>query len=479
MTTKLWAGRFQKPTDRLVEAFTASIQVDQRLARHDIVGSMVHARMLGRQGIIPAEDARSVAAGLAQVWSDLQSGHSTFSPELEDVHMNVETLLGAKIGPVAGRLHTARSRNDQVATDIRLYFKETAQATVSAIRALQATLLNLAGDHLHTVFPGYTHLQRAQPVVLAHHLLAYFEMLERDAQRFEDGFRRANALPLGSGALAGVPYPIDREWVATTLGFAAVTTNSVDAVSDRDFLIEYEAAAALCIMHLSRFAEEIVLWSSGEFGFIELDDGFATGSSIMPQKKNPDVAELVRGKTGEIYGALLSLLTTMKGLPLAYNRDLQVDKAGFFRASDTLVACLEVFAPMLATMRVRPERARQAAEGGYSLATDLADYLVRQGLPFREAHHCVGGLVAYALEQGKTFERLSLSEYQRFSSLFQVDALEITIERSLEARAATGGTAPVQVAGQLANARLTLEHANVVDVPEYLPDRFLPPEDGL
>ena len=479
MTSKLWAGRFQKATDRSVEAFTASIQVDQRLARHDIVGSMVHARMLGRQGIIPEQDARAIAGGLAEVWIDLEGGRSTLSAELEDVHMNVESLLAAKIGPAAGRLHTARSRNDQVATDMRLYFKEMAAATIAAIRSLQTTLIDLAGGHLNTVFPGYTHLQRAQPVVLAHHLLAYFEMLQRDGQRFEDAYRRADALPLGSGALAGVPYPIDREWVAATLGFARVTANSLDAVSDRDFLIEYEAAAALCIMHLSRFAEEVVLWSSGEFGFIELDDGFATGSSIMPQKKNPDVAELVRGKTGEIYGSLLALLTTMKGLPLAYNRDLQEDKAGFFRCADTLLACLDVFAPMLATMRVRPERTLQAAEGGYSLATDLADYLVRQGLPFREAHHCVGALVRYAIERGKTFDQLALSEFQQFSPLFREDALEITTARSLEARAVTGGTAPAQVAHQLAGARQSLDEARPLGVPEFLPERFLPPADGL
>ena len=472
MTTKPWAGRFEKATDKLVEAFTASIQTDQRMARHDIVGSIAHVRMLGRQGIITTAEQEAIAQGLRAIWRDLQSGARELSAEYEDVHMNVETLLSDRVGAVGGKLHTARSRNDQVALDARLYARELIADTAAAVCGLQAVLAELAERHSETIFPGYTHLQRAQPVVLGHHFLAYFEMLERDQGRLRDCYARANVLPLGSGALAGVPYPIDRESVARELGFAAVTANSLDAVSDRDFMLEYEAAASICMMHLSRLAEETVLWSSQEFGLIELDDGFATGSSMMPQKKNPDVAELVRGKTGQIYGNLLALLTTMKGLPLSYNRDLQEDKPGFFQTGDTLVAALQVFAPMLASMRVKPEMARLAAEGGYSLATDLADYLAERGLPFREAHHCVGALVSYALQQGKTFGELTLEEFQRCSPQFGPDALEISTARSLAARSATGGTAPQTVARAAAAAQERLSAQTPLSAPVLDPETF-------
>jgi len=473
MTTKPWSGRFEKETDKLVEAFTASIAVDQRLARHDIVGSMAHARMLGRQGIIPPEDAAAIAKGLVEVWRDIQAGGVQFSAGLEDIHMTVEALLAEKIGPVAGKLHTARSRNDQMALDLRLFAREAIVATEQALRELEEVLLGLAEEHRATLVPGYTHLQRAQPVLLAHHFLAYFEMLQRDKARFRECFWRTDVLPLGSGALAGVPYPIDRAGVARELGFAGVSANSLDAVSDRDFLIEYQAAASLCMMHLSRLAEEIILWSSAEFGFVELDDAFATGSSIMPQKKNPDVAELVRGKTGQVYGHLLGLLTLMKGLPLSYNRDLQEDKPGYFSTVDTLISSLQVFAGLLKTMKVHPERTRRAAEEGYALATDLADYLVRKGLPFREAHQCVGALVGYASRQGKAFSEISLEEYRRFSPLFAEEVLNITVESALEARDTVGGTAPRQVAAQLAAARVALAQEQPLVVPPLDPEAFL------
>ena len=472
MTHKPWSGRFEKETDKLVEAFTASVEADQRLARHDIVGSIVHARMLGRQEIIPPAEAEAIVAGLQAVWRDFEAGHMQLYASSEDIHTAVESCLAQKIGPTAGKLHTARSRNDQVALDLRLFAKEATAATLEAVGALQGALLELAEAHRDTLFPGYTHLQRAQPVLLAHHLLAYFEMLQRDKARLHACFQRADVLPLGSGALAGVPYPIDREWVARELGFSQVSNNSLDAVSDRDFLIEYQAVASICMMHLSRLAEEVVLWSTQEFGFIELDDAFATGSSIMPQKKNPDVAELARGKTGQVYGNLLAMLTTMKGLPLSYNRDLQEDKPGYFRTVDTVLSSLSVFARMLETLRVDPERTRAAAEGGYSTATDLADYLVGQGLPFREAHRSVGELVRYAMRQGKSFSELSLEEFQRFSMLFAPDVRDITVERALAARSATGGTASEQVAAQLAAAKRVLAEEAALSVPDLRPENF-------
>jgi len=469
---KPWAGRFEKGTDKLVEAFTQSISFDQRLARLDICGSMAHATMLGRQSIIPAGDAATIVRGLAAVWQRIAAGHAPFEASLEDIHMAVETMLGTEVGATAGRLHTARSRNDQVATDLRLFAKESLAAAHHGLTALLATLADLAEAHQDTLFPGYTHVQRAQPVSLAHHFLAYFEMFRRDRDRLADCFRRTDVLPLGSGALAGVPYPLDRAWVAQRLGFAAISANSIDAVSDRDFVIEYEAAAALCMVHLSRLAEELVLWSSQEFGFIDMDDGFATGSSIMPQKKNPDVAELVRGKTGPVFGNLFAMLTLMKGLPLAYNRDMQEDKPGFFACVDTLQACLDVMAPMLASMTVRSDRIRGAVDAGFALATDLADYLVAKVLPFREAHHAVGALVGYCVQQGKTFEQLSLAEYRRFSPLFDEDVFAITVERSMAARDVPGGTAPRQVAIALTEARAHLAATAPLAVPDLNPTTF-------
>jgi argininosuccinate lyase len=371
--------------------------------------------MLAHQDIIPQDAADAIVRGLEAIRREIGEGCFPWQPELEDVHMNIEARLAEKIGEAAGRLHTARSRNDQVATDLRLYAKEAIGRTMAALRRLQGSLLDLAEANQDVVVPGYTHLQRAQPLLLAHHLLAYFEMLDRDAARFADCLDRTNDLPLGSGALAGVPYPIDRDALARELGFARISENSVDAVSDRDFVVEFLATAAVCMMHLSRLAEEIVLWSSAEFGFVVLPDAFATGSSIMPQKKNPDVAELARRRTGRVYGHLLSVLTMLKGTPLAYNRDLQEDKQAFFEAEDVLLSTLNVFARMLPALRFDGERTLAAATSGYALATDLADYLVRKGVAFREAHAAVGKLVRYAEERGKAFSELSLAEYRRFS----------------------------------------------------------------
>ena len=445
--------RFSKQPDKAAERYTASVRFDCRLARCDVAGSIAHARMLARQGIIPQADAEAIVRGMEEIRAEIEQGKFLWRDELEDVHMNIEARLHEKIGEAAGRLHTARSRNDQVALDLRMYARDACQNADARLRDLQRALLAFAEGHTETVMPGYTHLQRAQPVLFAHHLLAYVHMLQRDRRRFARVREAADAMPLGSGALAGVPYPIDRESVAKELGFSRVSDNSLDAVSDRDFLLDYHAAAATCMMHLSRLAEEIVLWSSAEFGFVEVDDAYATGSSIMPQKKNPDVAELARGKTGRVYGHLLGLLTTLKGLPLAYNRDLQVDKEGFFDTVDTLEQTLEVFAGMVSTLHVDEAVMRRAATGGFALATDIADYLVRAGLPFRQAHAVVAGLVRHAIEQGKTLEQLSLDEYKRFSPLFQEDVKEVTLERSLAARDVPGGTAPARVRAALRSAR--------------------------
>ncbi len=446
-------GRFQKDADRLVQRYTASIPYDHRLYQHDIAGSMAHARMLARQNIITDKEAELIGTGLVSIREEIEQGQFQFKEELEDIHMNIEARLTEKIGDIAGKLHTARSRNDQVAVDMRLYCKEAIAETIQGLRALQSALLGVAETHRDAVVPGYTHLQRAQPVLLAHHLLAYFEMLDRDVQRFRDCLKRTDVLPLGSGALAGVPYPIDRTFVAGQLGFSQVSQNSLDAVSDRDFVIEYEASASLAMMHLSRLGEELVLWSSAEFGFIEIDDAYATGSSIMPQKKNPDVAELGRGKTGRVYGHLAGMLATMKGLPLSYNRDLQEDKEGLFDTADTLLSTLAVFAGMVQTLKVYPERTGRAAGQGYILATDVADYLVKKGLPFRRAHEVVARLVSYSAGKGKELHQLDLGEYRQFSPLFDASVLDISVESSIKARNVVGGTAPGQVEAQLARAR--------------------------
>ncbi|GAB6158687.1 argininosuccinate lyase [Desulfotomaculum varum] len=455
---KLWGGRFQKTTDRLVEDFHSSISFDQRLYKQDIRGSIAHASMLGKVGIITPEEARQIVHGLEEILAEIESGQVAFDVAAEDIHMNVEQLLTAKIGPVGKKLHTARSRNDQVALDIRMYLKDEITAIRLLLKELTETLLALAEQHLHTVMPGYTHLQRAQPITLAHHLMAYVQMFLRDMDRLTDCYRRTDVMPLGSGALAGTTFPLDRQYTAELLGFAAVSENSLDAVSDRDFAVEFCAAASLIMMHLSRLCEEIILWSSGEFAFIELDDAYSTGSSIMPQKKNPDVAELIRGKTGRVYGDLMGLLTMLKGLPLAYNKDMQEDKEALFDAIDTVKGCLMVCRPMLATMTVRRENMAKAARGGFTNATDVADYLAKKGVPFREAHEIVGKAVFYCLQQEKALEDMTLEEYQKLSPHFSDDLYEVIgVEHCAAARKVRGGPAPEAVRQAIAAARRMLE----------------------
>jgi argininosuccinate lyase len=446
-------SRFQKGVDKMVEKYVASIPFDWRLYKQDIAGSMAHAQMLANQGLISKKDADLIIRGLASIREEIEQGKLEFKLELEDIHMNIESRLFEKIGDVAGKLHTARSRNDQVALDLRLFVKEAIGETISKLKHFQLALLDVAEANKSVIMPGYTHLQQAQPVLFAHHLLAYFEMLQRDVMRFQDCLKRTDVLPLGSGALAGVGYSIDRDFVAKKLEFSELSRNSLDAVSDRDFVIEYEAAASIAMMHVSRLAEEIVLWSSEEFSFVELDEAYATSSSIMPQKKNPDVVELARGKTGRVYGNLLGLLTVMKGLPLAYNRDMQEDKEGLFDTADKLLTTLEVFAGLIKTLKIDADRMRQVMSGSYLLATDVADYLVRKGLPFRQAHKTVGELVQYAIGKSKSFGELSLDEYRSFSPLFADDVYGITVDTSVAARNVIGGTAPEQVLASLSRAR--------------------------
>jgi len=454
MSDKPWAGRFTAPTDAFVEEFTASIDFDKRLYRYDIQGSIAHARMLARQQIIPASDAEQIIAGLEAILADIEAGNFEFKVSLEDIHMNIEARLIERIGPVGGKLHTARSRNDQVALDVRLYLRDEVRETLDFLERLQVALLDQAENNLGVIMPGFTHLQTAQPVLYAHHMLAYYEMTKRDAERFADLLKRVNLLPLGAGALAGTTFPIDREFVAEQLGFAGVTRNSLDSVSDRDFAIEFCAAASILMMHLSRLSEELILWSSADFNFIELTDAFCTGSSIMPQKKNPDVPELVRGKTGRVYGNLVSLLTLMKSLPLAYNKDMQEDKEPLFDTIDTVKGSLKIFADMIAQMRVKADCMREAAAKGFSTATDVADYCVRKGIPFRNAHEIVGKTVRYCIEHGKDIPELSLDEFRQFSESIEGDIYDfVTLEASVNARRATGGTAREAVEREIARAR--------------------------
>jgi argininosuccinate lyase len=453
-------GRLNQAADKLVTKYTASIPFDWRLYQHDIAGSIAHAKMLARQGIIALKEAESIIAGLKAIKDEIEQGKFQFKPELEDIHLNIEAGLMDKIGEVGGKLHTARSRNDQVALDLRLFAKEAIADTLGSLKKLQQALVNLAEANKDVIMPGYTHLQRAQPVLLAHHLLAYFEMFERDVSRFNDCLQRTDVMPLGSGALAGVAYNIDREFLARELGFSQISQNSMDAVSDRDFILEYQAAASIGMMHLSRLAEEIILWSSTEFDFVEIDEAYATGSSIMPQKKNPDVAELARGKTSRVYGRLMALLATMKALPLSYNRDMQEDKEGFFDSVDTLQSSLEVFTGMLKTLRVKAKNMEQAAKQGYILATDLADYLVKKGETFRTAHNIVARLVSYAVEKGKSLSELKLAEYKDFSALFDDNVYSVTVESSLAARDNIGGTAPEQVKQALATAKKLIKNVS-------------------
>ena len=437
----------------VVQRYTASIDFDRRLAQHDIAGSIAHARMLGRQRVITEQEAGRLVEGLQEILDEVKNETFPYQADLEDIHMNVEARLAEIVGEVAGKLHTGRSRNDQIALDMRLFVKEAIEGITRGLLSLQEVILDHAEGHTQTVMPGYTHLQRAQPVVLAHHLLAYVEMFQRDIERLQDCRRRADVMPLGSGALAGTPYPADRESVARELDFSLVSANSLDAVSDRDFVVELHAAASIAIMHLSRLAEEIILWSTSEFGFLELDDAYTTGSSIMPQKKNPDVAELARARTGRVYGHLMASLTVMKALPLAYNRDLQEDKEGLFDTVNTLTSTLEVFEGMLRGASFNTDVMRQVSSRGYALATDLADYLTLKGVPFREAHRTVGEVVQYAIEKQQGLDELDLSDYRRFSRHFDEDILRITPESSVLTRNVAGGTAPTQVKKALKSAR--------------------------
>jgi argininosuccinate lyase len=448
--TKPWSGRFTEATNELVEQFTASIPYDWRLYPYDIAGSMVHAEMLGRQGIIPKREADRIIRGLEEILKEIVAGAFEFSVELEDIHMNIENRLIEKIGPTGGKLHTARSRNDQVALDIRMFLRDEIAEIHELLTALQAVIVHLAERHSDVVLPGYTHLQRAQPVLFGHHLLAYYEMFERDRGRLEDCFRRVNVMPLGAGALAGTVLPIDRKFVAKQLGFSGVCENSMDAVSDRDFAIEFVAACAQIMMHLSRLSEELVIWSSSEFGFITISDAFTTGSSIMPQKKNPDVAELARGKTGRVYGNLMALLTLMKGLPLAYNRDMQEDKEPIFGAAETVTLSLSVFIEMLKGVSIHKETMRKAAEDGFITATDLADYLVRKGMPFRKAHEVVGRAVLRATELGCGLVDMPIGEYTKLSPLIHEDVYDaLSVEASVGRRTSYGGTAPANLRKRL------------------------------
>lgn len=448
--SKLWGGRFTKETNQLVEKFTASIEFDQKLALEDIEGSLAHVEMLGSCGIIPAEDVEQIKKGLTSIREKVLNHEVSFSVEDEDIHMNIERMLIEEIGPVGGKLHTGRSRNDQVATDMHLYLRNQTKEIIELIRFVQEAIISQAKQHVETILPGYTHLQRAQPISFAHHLLAYFWMLERDKERLQDSLKRINWSPLGAGALAGTTFPIDRQFSAKQLGFETVYPNSLDAVSDRDFILEFLSIASILMMHISRLSEELVLWSSQEFQFVELDDSFCTGSSIMPQKKNPDVPELLRGKTGRVYGNLIGLLTTLKGLPLAYNKDLQEDKEGMFDTVETLAGSLQLLAPMIETMTVKKENMYKAVSQDYSNATDLADYLAGKGIPFREAHEIIGRIVLYAIQHDKYLLDLSLGEYRNFSGAFEEDIFEVLQPKNVvAARNSYGGTGFSQVEIQL------------------------------
>ncbi len=447
---KLWGGRFSESTAASVEQFTESIAYDWRLFRHDIAGSRAHAKMLCRRELISREEMEQIIQGLDQIENDIEEGNFEFKTELEDIHMNIEKALIDRIGPAGARLHTARSRNDQICLDIRMYLRDQSLDIRMLLNKVNGALVRQARRYLGTVMPGYTHLQRAQPVLLSHHLLAYYEMFKRDQARLDDGLRRINVLPLGSAALAGTGLPIDREFVASELGFPELSRNSMDAVADRDFAVEFLANCTNIQLHLSRLAEELVIWSSDEFGFVEIADSFCTGSSIMPQKKNPDIPELIRGKTGRVTGSLMSIITTMKGLPLTYNRDLQEDKEPLFDTVDTISRELAITAEMLSNLAFNGKRLREAARGGFMTATDLADYLVQKNMPFREAHAVVGRVVAYCLERDKELKDLSLDELRRHAGVIEEDVFGVlSLEGSINSRVSPGGTAEAEVAGAL------------------------------
>ncbi len=451
---KLWAGRFKEKTEKVVENFTSSLSFDVRLWKYDIEGSAAHVKMLGKQKIIPQKDAELILHGLEKIKEEIQAGRFTFLDDLEDVHMNIEHALIKKIGPVGGKLHTARSRNDQVALDLRLFLRDEVAGILKLIKNFQKAIVSAAEKHVDTAMPGFTHLQKAQPVLLAHHLLAYFEMLDRDRERFEDCFRRINVLPLGSAALAGTTLPIDRRYVARLLKFPVISENSMDAVSDRDFVIEFISVSSILMVHLSRLSEEIIIWNNDQFGFVELPDAFTTGSSIMPQKKNPDVLELIRGKTGRVFGHLMAILTVMKGLPLAYNRDLQEDKEPVFDSVDTVKSSLQVLTEMMPKVRFNKKAMAKSAEEGFLTATDLAEYLVRKGMPFREAHKVTGEVVRHCIDNKKTMNALSLQEFRQFSKLIDKDiAYYITVKASIEGKKSFGGTSKKIVLARIKQIR--------------------------
>ncbi|MHB1392119.1 MAG: argininosuccinate lyase [Clostridia bacterium] len=443
---KLWGGRFNKGTERMTEDFNASISVDSRLYLQDIEGSKAHALMLGKCGVISDMEALEIINGLEEIRLELESGSSSLTTDAEDIHMNIEKLLIEKIGETGKKLHTARSRNDQVALDLRMYLKEETRIILNLLLKLESLLLHKAEENIDTIMPGYTHMQKAQPITLGHHFMAYFEMFMRDMDRFTDCMKRMDVMPLGSCALAGTTYPIDREMVAEILKFSDISHNSMDAVSDRDFVIEFISCCTFSMMHLSRFCEELVIWSTGEFGYIEMDDGYSTGSSIMPQKKNPDIAELIRGKTGRVYGDLICMLTVMKGLPLAYNKDMQEDKEAVFDAGDTLKSCISVLVPMLDTMAVNKDRIKSNLKGGFLNATDLADYLVQKGLPFRSAHEITGRIVSFCIARNKELEELTLDEFKSFTPCVEEEIYKfIELETCLLRRNTAGGPSAQQV----------------------------------
>jgi argininosuccinate lyase len=458
MSEKPWNGRFEEPTDKFVEAFTSSINIEKRLYRHDIEGSIAHCRMLARQSIITEDEAADLIQGLGKIQREIERGEFHYDDRLEDIHMHIESRLFEKVGKVALKLHTARSRNDQVALDMRMYLREECRSIIRILGKLRETLLDLAEKYQDLYLAGYTHLQRAQPVLLSHHLMAYYEMFSRDAERFRDGLKRIDVMPLGSAALAGTTYPIDRAYTAELLNFPRISANSMDAVSDRDYIMEFLAAASVCMVHFSRISEELILWSSTEFGFVVISDAFTTGSSIMPQKKNPDVAELVRGKTGRVIGNLMSMITIMKGLPMTYNRDLQEDKQPLFDTVDTLKACIDIYIRMLPHITFNRETMSRTTTAGFINATDMADYLVTRGLPFREAHACVGKAVSYALGQGRELHELGLKELQNFSSLMADDIYPfLTPEQMINRRTSQGGTATENVVAAIQSARRALK----------------------
>ena len=458
MAEKTWSGRFTEKTDHRVEAFTASVDFDKRLYPYDIEGSIAHCRMLAKTGIISEDEAATLVQGLGKINRELDRGDFVFDQSMEDIHMHIETRLMEDVGKVALKLHTARSRNDQVALDVRMFLRDATVNVIGRLHGIRVALVDLAETNSDVVMPGYTHMQRAQPVLFAHHLMAYYEMFSRDDERFKDCLKRIDVMPLGTAALAGTTYPIDRHYTAELLNFPKISTNSIDAVSDRDFIIEFLAAASICMVHLSRLSEEMILWCTSEFSFIELPDAFATGSSIMPQKKNPDVAELVRGKSGRVFGNLIGLLTIMKGLPLAYNRDLQEDKEMLFDSVDTIHACLEIYSLMLPKLTIKRDAMRAATTQGFLNATDFADYLVGKGMPFRNAHHTVGQAVGYALENNKEIHELTLEELKTFSNLIQEDVFDIlSTAAMIDRRTSAGGTATENVRAAINDARKLLE----------------------